>query len=351
MAANPGLVVLFGAGESSASGQRIFDWLFRRLPVPVQVAILETPAGFELNSAQVAGRIGDFLQQRLRNYAPQVTIVPARKRGTPSSPENPEVASLLHKADAIFLGPGSPTYAVRQLRDSLTWHTLVASHRLGAALVLASAACIAASAHALPVYEIYKVGEELHWHRGLDLFGPYGLSLVFVPHWNNQDGGAELDTSRCYMGQARFESLLGMLPGDKTVVGIDEHTALVFDLCAGTCHVLGSDGVTVLRDGQVGRFASGETFPLQVLGEFQEVAAQEGLPPGLLAQVQKEHVAARTESSPVPPKRVIAMVEQRETLRTRRAWAAADELRERIAGLGWLVLDTPDGPQLVPDGE
>lgn len=29
------------------------------LPVPLRVAILETPAGFELNSAQVAGRDGN----------------------------------------------------------------------------------------------------------------------------------------------------------------------------------------------------------------------------------------------------------------------------------------------------
>jgi len=47
----------------------------------------------------------------------------------------------------------------------------------------------------------------------------------------------------------------------------------------------------------------------------------------------------------------MALAKQRETLRARCAWAAADELRERIAGLGWLVVDTPDGPRLVPDGE
>ena len=32
----------------------------------------------------------------------------------------------------IFMGPGSPSYAVRQLEDSLTWEYILARHRLGA---------------------------------------------------------------------------------------------------------------------------------------------------------------------------------------------------------------------------
>jgi hypothetical protein len=49
-------------------------------------------------------------------------------------------------ADVIFLGPGSPSYAVRQSQDSLAWQYLVARHRLGAGLALASAATIAIGA-------------------------------------------------------------------------------------------------------------------------------------------------------------------------------------------------------------
>jgi hypothetical protein len=94
----------------------------------------------------------------------------------------------------------------------------------------ASAAVVAVSAFALPVYEIYKAGHDLGWQPGLDLFGPYGLKLVFVPHWNNAEGGAELDTSRCFMGRSRFETLRAMLPPDVTVGGFDEHTALTFVL-------------------------------------------------------------------------------------------------------------------------
>ncbi len=345
MAERPGLVALFGSGETSASGRRVHDWLLGQLSPPIQVAVLETPAGFELNSAQVAGRVADFFRHRLQNYRPQVTVVPARKRGTPFSPDDPAIVEPLLQANAIFLGPGSPTYAVRQLRDSLAWHALVARHRLGAAVILASAALIAGSARALPVYEIYKVGEELHWHDGLDFFGPYGLPLVFVSHWNNREGGADLDTSRCFMGQARFARLLAMLPAGMTVVGIDEHTALVVDLEAETCRVMGRDGVTLLRGGEEERFTRGQTFPLGELGPFQQPEPEAGIPP----EVWKKVLAARrVKVAPEPSSEVLALVEEREAARACSDWATADALRERIAALGWQVTDTPTGPSLEP---
>jgi len=53
-------------------------------------------------------------------------------------------------------------------------------------LIFASAAAIAVNRHALPVYEIFKVGEDLHWKLGLDLFGQYGLDLTIVTQWNNR---------------------------------------------------------------------------------------------------------------------------------------------------------------------
>ena len=56
----------------------------------------------------------------------------------------------------------------------IIWKTIVTA-------IMASAAAIAASAYALPVYEIYKVGEDPHWKPGLDFFSLYGLSLVLVP--------------------------------------------------------------------------------------------------------------------------------------------------------------------------
>jgi len=146
-----GLVALLGSGETSPSGGLAFEAVVSRLAGPPRVAVLETPAGFKLNSAQVAGRVADFLRQRLQNYKPEVAVVPARKRHTTFSPDDPALARLLLKANLIFLGPGSPTYAVRQLRDSQVWHTLVAQQRLGAAIVRTSG----------------QRGNGCHWHARL----------------------------------------------------------------------------------------------------------------------------------------------------------------------------------------
>jgi hypothetical protein len=370
----PGSVVLFGSGETSASGRKVFERALKKLPHAPRLALLETPAGFELNSSRVIGRVADFIGHRLQNHAPQLSVVPARKRGTDFSPDNPEIVAPLLESDLIFMGPGSPTYAVRQLQGSLAWYYLLARHRLGATLVLASAATIAISAYALPVYEIYKVGEDLHWKNGLDFFGAYGLSLVFIPHWNNQEGGDELDTSRCFMGQSRFAALMEMLPPDLTVVGIDEHTALIMESQGGECHVVGAGGVTLIHTGHghsdkspdlrgsgldvvaearqahVHQYPNGEVFPLSECCPFDSLPApQRDLPVevwerALTVQAQLE---AQSLASGSPPPEVRALVERRRQARAARDWALADELRQRIDELGWEVQDTPDGPKLV----
>ncbi len=194
----PGPIALFGSGETSPSGQRIFEFLFKTLSVSPLVRILETPAGFELNSEKVAGNVAEFIQDHLQNYKPRIKLIPARKKGTDFSPDDPDIALPILESDLIFMGPGSPTYAVRQLEKSLAWEYLITRHRMGAALALSSATTIAVSSYALPVYEIYKVGQDIHWQPGLDLFSPFQLSLVFIPHWNNTDGGVDLDTSRFF---------------------------------------------------------------------------------------------------------------------------------------------------------
>ncbi len=328
----PGPIVLFGSGETSPSGRKVFDSLLHNLPPSPRVTLLETPAGFELNSAQVIGRVGEFISFRLQNYQPRISYVPARMRGTSFSPDDPELIEPLYQADLIFMGPGSPTYAVRQLRDSLAWYAMLARHRLGAAIALASAAVVAVSAYCLPVYEIYKVGEDLHWKDGLNLFGYYGLPLVFVPHWNNNDGGEELDTSRCFMGQPRFARLMEMLEGGLTVVGIEEKTALVVYPADGTCQVVGLGGVTLIHTGQA-------------IGNFHAPPPGLGLPDAIW-QHALDASAASPEEADKPSRQVMELVREREAARQRKDWQEADRLRKEISAGGWQVQDTPDGPRL-----
>lgn len=339
--ARPGLLALIGSGEIAAAGQRVHEWLFKRLSPPIRVAILETPAGFELNSAYVAGRLADFIQSHLQNYHPQISVIPARRRGTPEGPDNPHLLTPLLKANYIFMGPGSPTYAVRHLAGTPAWHTLVARHRLGATISFASAAAIAVGAFALPVYEIYKAGEDPHWRPGLDLLSPYGLRLVVISHWNNQEGGANLDTSRCFMGKVRMDYLLSILPRDTMVMGIDEHTGLIVDLAAGSCFVQGDGGVTLVRAGREEVYAAGSTFPVSVLGSLRWPAPQEAIPP----EVWQEVLSSQAEKEETLPEEIASLIQEREAARRSRDWATADGLREQLAALGYRVLDTPEGPR------
>lgn len=345
---NPGLMVVLGSGETAPGAQKIYDWLFQRLPASPQVCVLETPAGFELNSDKVAGRVADYLAYRLQNYRPQVTVVPARRRNSPFSPDDPAIVAPLRQAEVIFMGPGSPTYAVRQLQGSLAWDLLVARHRLGCALILASAATLAVSARTLPVYEIYKVGEDLHWQAGLDILGRYGLPVVFIPHWDNYDGGAELDTSRCFMGRRRFEQLAALLPPGLLTVGIDEHTALILDPVQQECRVMGKSGVTLITAAGETQFQSGESFGLEKLGSFHCPA-----PPTMVSAAVWEMVSvARSQqvAEPALPAEVRSLVEARQSARAGKDWAAADRLRAQLAQLGWEVKDTPAGPEVNRQG-
>jgi len=345
----PGMIVLFGSGEIAPSSQPIYEHVLSAVESrdgEVRVAILETPAGFQLNSAEVAGAIAEYLEHRLQNHKPRIEVVPARKRGTSLSPDSPEILKPLAWANVIFTGPGSPTYAARQLKDSLAWDLIRAQHRRGAALILASAATIAISRQAIPVYEIYKVGEDVHWQPGLDLFGSLGLSAVFWPHWNNNEGGEKHDTSRCFMGKQRYDELVALLPAEQMIVGIDEHTALIVDPsdpCC--CRILGRGSVSLVQGDSTRVFEAVSEFPLDELGEIRFPPPAEGIRAealGMIGASEAERLAAQT-----PSEKVMALVSERKEARENRDWEASDRLRDEILELGWEVRDTPDGQQLA----
>ena len=354
----PGYIVLLGSGETSPNIQKVYDWLFQRITkkqdAPIDVSILETPAGFEPNSDAVAGQIGDYLEYHLQNHRPAINIIPVRKKGTHFSPNNVDLLTPLYGSNVILMGPGSPTYAVRQMQDSATWHTLRAQQRLGTALIFASATSLASSAFVLPVYEIYKVGEDLHWKQGLNFFSDFGLDLVFISHWNNNDGGDALDTSRCYMGQDRYNQLIDMLPQAPsgkpyTIVGIDENTAFIIEPATGICRVIGPGGMIIIKDGEEKMFSNGSTFDVSELGPFCQPTDAANIPQDIWTRTQigMAEIQAARSTKPVPTDAILALVREREEARARRDWNAADVLRDQIAAQGWQVLDTAEGSTLA----
>lgn len=343
-----GPIALFGSGETSPIAQRIHQRVMELLTPPIRAAVVETPAGFEPNAAGVAQKIIDYLEHRLQNFRPTSVSIAARKRGTELSPDNPTIAAPLLDANYLFMGPGSPSYAARQLANSYVWHAMLARHRLGAAICFSSATTVAISQHTMPIYEIYKVGEDLHWKAGLDFFGHFGIPLIIVPHWNNNDGGDELDTSHCYLGQERYSQLMAMVPNPVTILGIEENTGVVIEPEAGRCEVVGSGAVVIMRDGNEVRYNSKESFAVTELGAWRLPNEGDGIPEMVWqdALAAAQGLAERACQDP-PPQTVVTLAEQRATAREEKDWDAADRIRDELAALGWQVNDTPNGPELA----
>jgi hypothetical protein len=91
----------------------------------------------------------------------------------------------------MIFGPNGPN-TIRNLKDTLAGMSSRPAPS-GATLIFPPPHPISPC---LPVYEIYKVGQDVHAVDGLNLFADFGLHVSFIPHWNNTDGGVDLDTSR-----------------------------------------------------------------------------------------------------------------------------------------------------------
>jgi hypothetical protein len=237
--------------------------------------LLDTPFGFQPNADEIVARTIAYFRQHV---GLEIGLASFRHRGRATALEFEQFLARLSQANYVFAGPGSPTYALRHWRDTGVRERLVEKVALGGCVAFASAAAIGLGAYALPVYEIYKVGDDPSWTPGLDLLAQIGVRCAVIPHYNNQEGGTH-DTRFCYMGEARLRLLESMLPDDLLILGVDEYTACIIDVEAQTVTVRGRGGVTVRRRGSE-RVWKRTAFPLSELqdGSDAPVTASPGRP-------------------------------------------------------------------------
>ncbi|HSB52153.1 MAG TPA: Type 1 glutamine amidotransferase-like domain-containing protein, partial [Dissulfurispiraceae bacterium] len=181
MTPRKGMIVLMGSGELTATMVEVHKEILSRLGASPKAVFLDTPAGFQLNADQLSQRAVEYFRNNV-GYA--MDIASFKSKDIPAL-EAEQALRTLKAADFVLVGPGSPTYAVRQWRGSPVPDILMRRIENGSCLVAASAAALTVGRFTLPVYEIYKVGEEIHWADGIDILGHFGLRSVVIPHWNN----------------------------------------------------------------------------------------------------------------------------------------------------------------------
>ena len=259
MSAN-GTIVLMGSGEFTATMVEVHKDLLARLGPGARAVFLDTPAGFQLNADQISARAVEYFRDKIGQ---PMTVASFKPTAAPTAIESEKAFLALKQADFVLVGPGSPTYAVRQWTSSPIPDILARRIEEGACFVAASAAALTAGRYTLPVYEIYKVGEDPRWVGGIDLLGRFGFHLAVIPHWNNAEGGTH-DTRFCFMGESRFRALERLLPSEVQVLGIDEHTACVIDLARSEARIRGVGGVTLRRAGSELILKKNDVVPLDV---------------------------------------------------------------------------------------
>ena len=257
-------LVIMGSGETAPTLVPVHREIFEateRAAGTLRAALLDTPFGFQMNADELVTRTVAYFAQSVGR---DVDVAAWRSREAPLV-EREQALATLGRATWAFSGPGSPSYALRQWRDTAVPDTLAEVVERGGTLVLGSAAAVTTGSHAIPVYEIYKAGEAPRWLAGLDLLGRLtGLHAAVVPHYDNAEGGTH-DTRFCYLGEQRLAALEQELPDDVGVLGVDEHTALWLDPGTRTARVLGRGRVTARRRGRSQRFESGATVTFDEL--------------------------------------------------------------------------------------
>ena len=256
-----GTIVLMGSGELTATMVEVHKKMLARLSDPSYAVFLDTPAGFQLNVDEISRKAVEYF----RIHVQKSLAVASYKCAENITAFEAETAyHLLRNANFVLVGPGSPTYAVRQLKETPIPEILKKIIESGGCMVAASAAALTMGRYTLPVYEIYKVGQKIHWVDGIDILSPFGFNLVVIPHWNNAEGGTH-DTRFCFMGEPRFRQLEALLPNEATILGIDEHTACIIDLEAQRIDIQGIGNVTIRKTGREIKFGKGEHITFETL--------------------------------------------------------------------------------------
>lgn len=371
-----------GSGETSPTMVTPHQRILRDSAAGKRV-VLDTPFGFQENANELTIRLKEYFSD---SVGEQVDIVSLRTvNATPAEVAN--AISQLREASWVFAGPGSPSYTLKVWKETgLAPHfDEVLNH---GAIVLASAAALTAGTHTVPVYEIYKVGQDPFWNEGLNILGRHtGLNAVVIPHFDNAEGGNH-DTRFCYLGERRLRNLEEQLPADTFILGVDEHTGVSFDLDSQEVKVFGRGALTIRKGEHNWQVTTGNATTIEEIakhgGVTRVVATNEEPFTPQVDQVEEllrdgnvlaavdalleldelnrdvetratihalitrlGHIAAspRVDFQAVVGPFIEALLQARNAARAGGRWAEADAIRDQLTSLHVNIQDSPQGSQ------
>ena len=284
----PRILVIMGSGETAPTMVTTHRRMTALLPSPVKAVVLDTPYGFQENAPELAAKAVEYFSTSINVDLVVAGLVRLHDTHIAADPVAIERGlRALSDADYIFAGPGSPTYALRQWAGSPVARIINDKLTNGGIVTFASAAALTLGKATVPVYEVYKVGQDVTRLDGLDILATIGINAAVIPHYDNTEG-ANHDTRYCYLGEARLHMFESMLDTDTYVLGVDEHTGLVIDLDAATATVVGNSNVTIRLRGNSFVYPTGSVIPLSLLQS----------PSFLLKDSQQESDRARVVATP-----------------------------------------------------
>ena len=261
MSTSPRILTIMGSGETAPTMMKHHRELIARFPGTPKAVVLDTPYGFQENAAELASKAVDYFRKSVGHPIEIAGLTRLHGQDTLTVEQG---LARVRQADYVFAGPGSPTYALRQWAGTPVPDIVRGKMRTGGAVTFASAAALTLGRYTVPVYEIYKVGDDPCWLEGLDVLGEIGLNVAVIPHYDNAEGGHH-DTRFCYLGEHRLAMLEEQLPNDAHVIGVDEHTGVILDLDSNTATVIGNSTITVRIKGRSTIHNAGDVISIDAL--------------------------------------------------------------------------------------
>ena len=259
-----GSIAILGSGETSPNLLGVHRTMIDRLENIKNPLLLDSPFGFQENVNQLSTKLKEFF---MKSLSLDIDMVSYRTTNEMGSVEYFKCLERISKSNFLFAGPGSPSYAIKVWRDTEFPEHFISLLKNDGSLVFSSAAATTLGEYTLPVYEIYKVGEEPYWSKGLNILSAFNIKATIIPHFNNKEGGNH-DTRFCYMGKTRFDKLRNSI--DSLIIGVDEHTGLVIDGKSRLGEVYGIGKVTLISNNNEVEYSVGSQISFDEISKGKE---------------------------------------------------------------------------------